>query len=470
MLMAISRRTAELLEQRGFDIELLAHYGVDGSERPGFDIVFNYEVGGEIVARKHRKIVKSDTAQNFVQDAGARQAFWNAAALKDPHLAHVPLIICEGEFDALSAIQAGRHRAVSVPNGTPVVNEHEGGRYEYLETVPADCKEIILAVDSDEPGTRLLHALSMRLGRDRCKWIKYPKGCKDLNDALQRYGVRGVGAALDTARWMELPGFYRLDELPPVPDTPPHDVGIPGLEKHYRARLGDFVVVSGIPNMGKSILVQVIACNLALRHKWPVAIASFETRPQIELRRALRTWSRGCLEVAMTQEDIEAADAWIREWFTFIIPTWDEDMTLLWMLERLRAAVTRYGIKVAIIDPFNELDHDPPPDRTRTEYVGDCIRKLKRFAMENLVHLIVVAHPAKIHRDRDNNIPVPTLYDIADSAHWANKPDVGIIVHRKSEQETLLRVAKSRHHDTIGVPGDVSVKYIWQRAAYEAYP
>jgi twinkle protein len=169
----------------------------------------------------------------------------------------------------------------------------------------------------------------------------------------------------------------------------------------------------------------------------------------------------------MLPEDIVAADSWINEWFSFIVPTLDEDADMVWLLDRLRAAVTRKGAKVAIIDPWNELDHDPPMGMSRTEYTGDCIRRLKRFAMQHLIHLIVVAHPAKMQRDRDGKIPVPTLYDIADSAHWANKPDVGIIVHRKDEDRTLIRIAKSRYHDTIGTPGDAIVKYIWQRASYE---
>jgi twinkle protein len=259
-----------------------------------------------------------------------------------------------------------------------------------------------------------------------------------------------------------------MSELPPLPHAEPHEVGIPGLEGHYRARLGDLVVVSGIPNHGKSAFVQAVGCHLAQRHRWPVAIASFENRPQVELRRQLQTWHQGVPERAMSAEDMAKADKWIEEWWTFIEPGLDDEVNLFWMLERLRAGVTRNGIKVAIIDPWNELDHDPPSNLSRTEYTGDCIRRLKRFAMSNLVHLIVVAHPAKMHRDRDGKVPIPGLYDIADSAHWANKPDVGIIVHRKDEETTLIRVAKSRYHQEIGKPGDVEVRYVWQRASYEA--
>lgn len=467
--MPISEQNFRQLEARGLDVELLENYGVTDSERRGFDIVFNYAVGSEVVARKHRRITKSETESNFVQDTGAKQAFWNVGAATDETLSQYPLVICEGEFDALAAIQAGFVRTVSVPNGAPVEGEHEGGRYQYVDAVPVDCKEIILAVDADEPGKRLLHALALKLGRDRCKWVEYPKGCKDLNDALRLYGIRGVTESIARARWMDVPGLYRMSELPPLPETGSHDVGIPGLEEHYKARLGDFVVVTGIPNHGKSAVTMAIGCHLALRHKWPVAFAAFETRPQIELRRQLRTWYNSAPEKDQHAQELAAADEWIDRWFSFIVPGADDDATLLWLLERLRAAVTRHGVKCIIIDPWNELDHDKPPDMTQTEYIGWCIRRLKKFAMSNLVHLIVVAHPAKMQRDRDGKIPIPNLYDISDSAHWSNKPEVGVIVHRKDEHETIIKVAKSRYHDTIGRPGEISVRFVWQRAAFEPY-
>ncbi len=81
--------------------------------------------------------------------------------------------------------------------------------------------------------------------------------------------------------------------------------------------------------------------------------------------------------------------------------------------------------------------------------------------------VIVVAHPTKLKKE-DGKMPIPSLYDISDSAHWSNKADVGIIIHRKDEVETLIRIAKSRYHQEIGKPGDISARYVWQRASYEA--
>ena len=69
--------------------------------------------------------------------------------------------------------------------------------------------------------------------------------------------------------------------------------------------------------------------------------------------------------------------------------------------------------------------------------------------------MIVAAHPVKQRKGEDGTMQMPSLYDISDSAHWYNKTDVGIVVHRLDQTRSIIRVSKSRFHDQIGVPGDV---------------
>jgi len=128
--------------------------------------------------------------------------------------------------------------------------------------------------------------------------------------------------------------------------------------------------------------------------------------------------------------------------------------TLEWILERLSAAIVRRGVKICIIDPWNELAHERG-DMSMTDYIGYALRILKRFARKHSVLVIVVAHPMKMRRAENGRFPMPCLYDIADSAHWKNRCDVGVIVHRDTDEITLVRVEKVRYHDEIGRPGDI---------------
>lgn len=464
ILTALEPRHIAAIEARGLDPELLVRHGVGASARlPGDCIGIPFFEQGVRVATKYRTLTGEKA---FTQDAGGRQVFWNGDVLRDESLAREPLIVTEGELDALAAIQAGFPRTVSVPCGAPSsIVEGKAAKYSFLDEAGPllkDVQEIILAVDGDGPGANLLHDLSLRLGRQRCKWLQYPQGCKDLNDALRAYGDRGVQETIRRAQWCKVEGLYRLSELPPVDPPKAHDIGMVGLWEHYRVRRGDFCVITGLPGHGKSSFVNEICCRMAQKHEWNVVFASFEQNPQIDHRRALRSYYAGKLEITMSPDERAKADAWIDEKFAFIVPDEDDDVTLTWFLEHAAAAVIRYGADIVVVDPWNEMDHTRPPDMTLTEYVGFAIKQFKKFARKYAIHLIVAAHPAKMQRGKDGKYPVPGLYDISDSAHWSNKADIGIVIHREDligSTETQIRVVKSRYHNAIGKPGEI--RGIW---------
>lgn len=212
----LSQASQEILEERGLDAEMLARLGISDSDRlPGSCIAIPYVLGGVTVNHKYRQI---GDQKGFSQDSGAAKCFWNIDVLSDETLDDRPLVITEGEFDAISAMQCGYPRAISVPDGAPaeaVGEDDSGAKYSYLRDA-ADLfkgvKEIILAVDGDGPGVNLLNDLAIRLGRHRCKWVKYPRGCKDLNDALRTYGEKGVVETLKRAEWMRLSGVFRMSD------------------------------------------------------------------------------------------------------------------------------------------------------------------------------------------------------------------------------------------------------------------
>ncbi len=460
--MALSERHLALLQARGLDAETVIRFGVESSQKLGGDcVVLPFLRDGKPVNHKYRTIAGE---KKFCQDAGAVKCFWNVDAITDPGLADEPLIVTEGEFDAMIAIQCGFARTVSVPDGAPAeaIGDGESRKYDFLETAPQglkDVREIILATDGDGPGTNLMNDLALRLGRARCKWITYPQDrkrerrLKDLNEVFLEYGQNGVVETLRRARWMAIPGLYRMGELPPITEPVAHEIGIIGLEKHYKVRLGDLCVVTGIPGHGKTTFVNETCARLALKG-WNICFASFEQRPQTDHRRALRTLYNGRRVIHQHEIELQSADTWIDQRFSFIVPDDEEDASLDWILERAAAAVVQHGAQVVVIDPWNEMDHVRPLDTSLTEYTGLAIKRLKKFAKRFWVHVVVVAHPAKMLRNKDGKIPTPSLYDISDSAHWHNKPDVGVIVHRVDDMTTMIRVEKVRY-ESIGVRGEV---------------
>ncbi len=454
------------LKERGLDLEILERLGAKSIEGTGGGnlLAQPYVRKGKIYAYKIRPMKSG--AQWWIGDAEKRgQHFFNEDALRNPDLTDKPLIITEGELDACIGIQLG-WRCVSVPNGAnvksiPLGDERSASAFSYIENAMEFLKrdnvqEIVLATDDDRPGRTLMEDLALRLGKERCRWVKYPDGCKDLNDVYLKHGQEGVDSLIKNSKWYPVSGIYKLEDLPPIPEAEVLRAGMGSLDDHLGLREGDFSVITGIPSHGKSTFVNDLICRLVKKYEKKVAFASFEQPPQTDHKRALTRWFlNGDYE---TSESIEKANRWINQNFIFICKEDEEDASVDWVLEKCRACAIRHDVDIIVIDPWNEVDHKRNGEQSSTDYIGDAIKKIKRFAKAYSVHMMVVAHPTKITALNSGELPIPTLYQIEDTRHWYGKCDVGIVVHRKDDL-SLIRVAKSRYHDILGTTGQVPFRY-----------
>ena len=416
--------------------------------------------GGKPVGWQFRRYADDRCTFPPVRTVGDCDRLYNADVLNDATLKDEPLVVADSLLACWAFRDSGFPRVVAIPYHTPI----GARRWNCIEATRElwQGARIVLAIHDDESGATVREDLAAQFGRARCQWLAWPKGCRSAEQTFRQYGARGLQASVERAQFLAVPDIYRLSELPEPPLNPAIDIGIIGLAEHYRVRRGDFCVVSSMPGVGKTTLVNEIVCRLGERHKWRAVFASFEQRPKPDHRRALRTLRIGKLERDMSTDEKAAADAWIEDYCLFLKPADDVDTDLNWLLDRLEMAVERINASVVVVDPWNELDHIRPAGVSVTEYTGWAIRQLKRFAQRHRVHLIVVAHPAKMQRDRNGEYPRPTLYDIADSAHWFNKPDVGVMLYRRTgDNETEIMVVKTRYRE-IGRPG--SIKGIWNEA------
>lgn len=432
------------LTKRGITQETAEKYGLHESKDT---LLIPYLMNGEIKNRKYRSTIE----KRFWQDGGA-QFVWNYDCLENAGT----LIITEGELDAVSALQAGFEKTISIPNGGSEGESNMQWLYDIEEKIGS---EIILAFDNDNVGHSLLEQVSGILGKARCKWACYPKGCKDLNDALMRFGERGVTESIERAKWVSVKGHYKMSELAPLPYRVPMSADMGELDNHIKLRLGDLSVLTGIPGQGKTTFANDLINRILEKYDLKACFASFENPPQTDHKRMLRTWKIGKLEKHMSDKEKQDADKWIDEKYMFIVPGENDDITLEWLIERMEVVVYRHGVKILVIDPWNEMDHIRPQGVTLTEYTGNALKIIKSFAKSRGVHVMIVAHPAKLKRGQDGQYPIPSLYDISDSQHWANKPDLGIVVHRGEEGDTV-RTVKSRYHTEIGTPGIVDVMFL----------
>ena len=449
-------------------------------------IVFPFIDGGKPVGEKYRAAGK-----RFWQRKRGRKTFWNADCMDDPALeeSRKALIVTEGEIDGLTAIDCGFDTTVSVPDGAPPVRDGEDpenleevdpeqdrtGKFEFVYNNRDRVKRIkrfILAVDNDGPGRRLAAELVRRFGAARCSFVTYPEGCKDLNDVRMKHGPDAVVRVIHGAKPYPVKGVYQLSDYPEVSEPKAYSTGWPCLDEYLQLWLGELLVVSGIPGHGKSTWTMNMCANLARKHGWRTAVASFEIPTVPALRFKLRLAASGLPTKQWTRDIVAAADAFIQEHFIFIdadpVDDTDEDMTLEWLLERAAGGVLRYGIRVLVIDPWNEVEHARPKHETETQYVNRSLRQIRRFALKHEVLAIVLAHPTK-DVGKGGESRTPTLYDIEGSAAWYNKPDHGVIIDVPDPtlNETVVCIKKARFSWS-GKKGDVTLEYVPEIEGYRS--
>lgn len=458
--MTLTDQAAKFLTDRGFDLEAIATKTEIYSEsrHDGDWLVIPFEQRGEVVNRKYRHT----RDKRFSQDKDGKQIFWNRDVIADPAMKDLPLIITEGEMDALAAIQAGFPRVVSVPGGAP--NEAGTEKHKCVEEAWNDLREVdefILALDNDENGANLRDDLVGRFGAARCKIAPMPKGCKDLNDALMLYGDRGVQEAINRAKYVPVDGVFGLDDLPETPPLAPTRVMTMGEDFRKRIAIckGQLSFWTGWANRGKTTVMKQIMVDLAVQRQWKFAVAMLEDDIGRTLVPDMQVLYCQVQKDRLQDDDKRRANDFIRSQFKFIIPKPDEDPTVPWFLEQAEACVRRHGADMIVLDPWTDLDLQIGREG-QVETEKKLISAFNRFARRFNVHVAIIAHPRKSDVIGGTK-KMPSGYDISGSAHFMNKCYLGVSVQSSEDVDGLTEIWlwKSKFHDIMGKPGKFFMRF-----------
>ena len=433
-------------------------------------VSFPYTNQGQVYASKIRSIKDKGFACN-----GSPQTFFNIDNI-DPDK---PLIVCEGEMDVLSFMEVGYDNCVSVPNGAVMkvvdgkIDPESDNKFRFLwnaKDVLENVEKIIIATDDDSAGKAMSEEIARRVGRHKCYRFKYPEGCKDANDVLMQKSSMELFESIDQAEPFPVSGLYdanhfykKLEKLYTDGFGKGESTGYENVDDLYTIVTGQITVVTGHPSSGKSEFVDQLMVNLAKSKGWKFAVCSFENQPDIHLAKLI---SKHCgkpffdgLSPRMTKDDLSKGKDFLQEHFRFVQQADGSLATLPSIIERLKVAVLRHGVRGCVIDPYNYIAK--PNDVKETDWVSDMLTQLRVFAQSYDVHLWFIAHPTKMLRDSSGNVPVPKGYDISGSASWFSKADVGLTVHRPNPSEsnvTEIHSWKCRY-SWVGKQGDTSLNY-----------
>lgn len=324
-----------------------------------------------------------------------------------------PLLITEGQIDALALYEAGIHNVVSVPMGCENM-DWINLCWDWLENF----NEIILFGDSDAPGMEMTSTLMNRLGEYRCMIpAEYPEFkfngksfnriCKDANEILLCYGPEGLRELVEACEPAPIKGIIDVSTIQYInPASIPRimtkipmlDTAIGGFEE------GGVTILSGKRGCGKSTIgsgfllaaiEQGYKCaaysgelNQQRFHDWimlPAAEAQYITYV---------TDPRSGKRIAMVPPEIQER---INNWLAGKMYLYDngcvfdEDATVS-VLRCFEMCVKRYGCKLFLIDNLMcLLTTADEENKAQARFMA----KVKAFASKYKVHVIVVAHPRK---------------------------------------------------------------------------
>jgi twinkle protein len=233
--------------------------------------------------------------------------------------------------------------------------------------------------------------------------------------------------------------------------------GWAGLDDFYTVLPGQWTVITGMPGGGKSEFLDALLVNLAEADPtWEFAIYSPENcPPSTHLAKLLEKVVRKPFGLGpterMTFNDVCSGAAWIHEHFFWLEPDLKTPDELIATGLAYRNEGRKFGI---VLDPWNTLDHQRGT-MNETDYVSFILTEVTKLARAANAHVWLVVHPAKIQKTRDGVRPVPTPSDISGSAHWYNKADNIITVHRDQTQgqdvEIHVQKVRFKHCGRVGL-------------------
>lgn len=437
------KQVNEYWGKRGISKDTLDYLNI-GSDDNGNTVLRYYDTNDVLTMVKYRpaRSVKHGETKIWCQkDSDTTHLLFNMNRIN----VNQPLLIVEGEPDAMSSIEAGYFNTVSVPLGA--------GNYHWIE----ECWDwleqfdsIIIASDNDEAGLKMRKECVYRLGSWRTKYVEYPKekllenGKKipinDMNDTLQAFGLGYVMSMIINAKDIPVTSvtdFTDVDDLD-ISDMNGVTTGLKPLDKELlKIFYGTLTILSGRPGSGKTSLIDQTIAN-TIDDGNPVFLFSKEMPERMSTNwfNFILAGRRNLVEKETNGEKYHVvsveAKRKIKEFYKnkLYIFKDTESNAIENVMKSMEDCVRKYGVKLIVIDNLMMLDLDcaeTEKNNAQTKLVNDLIKFSSKFN----VATVLICHPRKT-MNMQSDIE---MYEIAGTSNIINLAMRSIGLRRVSKKE-----------------------------------
>jgi len=241
-----------------------------------------------------------------------------------------------------------------------------------------------------------------------------------------------------------------------------------GIDRHFRWQRGELTAMFGYGNHGKTAMMNSLIHIKCKRENKRWAFFSPEQYPpndfyhdfvQLEVGSSVM---KGPNQMSRTEYD--DAMLWVNQHIFYIYPK-KEEPTPEYILDRFKEMIIKHKVDGFVVDPFNQLYHDY--SERDDKYLSKILTMFKRFALENQIYFVIIAHPSggAIEVDALGNYKAPYYTRISGGMMWGNKMDNILCYNRPyfrtdpANKECHFISQKIKKQSRNGIPGFVELEY-----------
>ena len=240
-----------------------------------------------------------------------------------------------------------------------------------------------------------------------------------------------------------------------------YETGVSNIDDLLKFETGRLYTITGVPQSGKSEIVDFINVQLNKLHGWKTLYFSPENYPTgvYHLQKLLCKYRNEKVKIEdMKNQKYEHDITYISNNFYFLNYDLVKDIDTI--LNEAGSLISKENIKVITIDPFNRLEHQYV-GQNETQYISLFLDKLTGFAQKYDILVNLIAHPTK--QKEGEKI---TGYSICGSQHFFAKADFMYAVKRDFYSQTIEFETLKVKFKNLGSIGKCYLKYDFESGNY----